>query len=245
MVRGTRRDRVEFEWADGCQSGPVTLTESFGAVRQKAPTAPASSFFGGYALEGRQRERLTARRGISGPTDLYAMLREFGSSIAGAVTIADPATARRTQPRYEPVSDGDIIARLRRAVSNGDLGSDDQSRSMLAGYQPKLLLARFGGTWYLPRNARTPPHPQAPSLQTLRRPRPRALRPPARRRAWPRCLQHGACRPGRSPVPGHRGQSALSPGAVSTGGGSGLAECQSMKRGNRPPAGNITIMRLR
>ena len=47
----------------------------------------ASNFFGGYALEGRQRERLTERRGISNPTDLYAMLREFGSSIAGAVTI--------------------------------------------------------------------------------------------------------------------------------------------------------------
>ncbi|MGO8957248.1 MAG: hypothetical protein ACLQFR_07760, partial [Streptosporangiaceae bacterium] len=75
---------------------------------------------------------------ISDPTDLYAMLREFGSSIAGAVTIADPDAASRTKPRHEPISEGEILQRLRRAVSDGDLGSDDQSRSMLAGLQPKL-----------------------------------------------------------------------------------------------------------
>src|ERR1039457_2822737 len=70
ITRGSRRDHIEFEWADGYMPGPVTLTESFGTVRPKAPSAAASNFFGGYALEGRQRERLTQRRGISDPTDL-------------------------------------------------------------------------------------------------------------------------------------------------------------------------------
>ena len=88
VARGSRRERIEFEWADGYTPGPVTLTELFGSVRLKAPSPAASSFFGGYALEGRQRERLTQRRGISNPADLYAMLREFGSSIAGAVTVS-------------------------------------------------------------------------------------------------------------------------------------------------------------
>jgi serine/threonine-protein kinase HipA len=164
IARGSRRDRIEFEWAGGYAPGPVTLTESFGAVRPKAPSAAASSFFGGYALEGRQRERLTERRGIRDPTDLYAMLREFGSSIAGAVTVGDPEIATRTQPRYEPVSDGEIIVRLRRAASDGDLGSDDQSRSMLAGYQPKLLLARFDDQWYLPRGRAHSTHILKPRL---------------------------------------------------------------------------------
>jgi serine/threonine-protein kinase HipA len=162
--RGSRRDRIDFEWIDGYSPGPVTLTESFGSVRSKAPTAAATNFFGGYALEGRQRERLTQRRGINDPTDLYAMLREFGSSIAGAVTVTDPAAARRTKPRYEPASEGEIIRRLRRAASDGDLGSDDQSRSMLAGYQPKLLLARFGGQWYLPRGRAHSTHILKPRL---------------------------------------------------------------------------------
>jgi serine/threonine-protein kinase HipA len=106
VARGSRRERIEFEWADGYTPGPVTLTESFGSVLPKAPPNAASSFFGGYALEGRQRERLTQRRGISNPADLYAMLREFGSSIAGAVSVSDPDTASRTQPTYEPISDG-------------------------------------------------------------------------------------------------------------------------------------------
>lgn len=164
ITSGSRRERVEFEWAEGYVPGPVTLTESFGSVRPKAPSSAASSFFGGYALEGRQRERLTQRRGIGNPTDLYAMLREFGSSIAGAVTIGDPDTASRTKPSYEPISDGEIIKRLQRAANDGDLGSDDQSRSMLAGLQPKLLLARFDGNWYLPHGRAHSTHILKPRL---------------------------------------------------------------------------------
>ena len=164
VTRSSRRARIEFEWIDGYSPGPVTLTESFGSVLPKAPAAAASSFFGGYALEGRQRERLTQRRGIRNPTDLYAMLREFGSSIAGAVTVSDPDIQSQTQPRYEPISDSEIIQRLRRAANDGDLGSDDQSRSMLAGYQPKLLLARFGDSWDLPRGRAHSTHILKPRL---------------------------------------------------------------------------------
>ena len=164
ITRGTRRERVEFEWVEGYIPGPVTLTESFGSVRPKAPSGAASSFFGGYALEGRQRERLTQRRGIGNPTDLYAMLCEFGSSIAGAVTVSDPDTASRTQPSYEPISDGETIKRLQRAANDGDLGSDDQSRSMLAGLQPKLLLAQFDGNWYLPHGRAHSTHILKPRL---------------------------------------------------------------------------------
>jgi serine/threonine-protein kinase HipA len=164
ITRGPRRERIEFEWGDGYTPGSVTLTESFGSVLLKAPPSEASSFFGGYALEGRQRERLTQRRGISNPTDLYAMLREFGSSIAGAVTVSDPDAASRTQPAYEPIGDGEIIKRLRRAADDGDLGFDDQSRSMLAGLQPKLLLARFNGNWYLPHGRAHSTHILKPRL---------------------------------------------------------------------------------
>jgi serine/threonine-protein kinase HipA len=165
ITHGSRREHIEFEWTDGYTPGPVTLTESFGGIRRKAPSAAVTSFFGGYALEGRQRERLTQRRGISSPTDLYSMLREFGSSIAGAVTIGDPQAAHQSRPRYEPIGNNEIIARLRRAASEGDLGSDDQSRSMLAGYQPKLLLARFGDQWYLPRGRAHSTHILKPRLE--------------------------------------------------------------------------------
>jgi hypothetical protein len=47
----SRRERIEFEWLHGYTPGPVTLTESFRSVRSKAPSAAASSFFRGYALE--------------------------------------------------------------------------------------------------------------------------------------------------------------------------------------------------
>jgi serine/threonine-protein kinase HipA len=80
------------------------------------------------------------------------------------VTIADPGLATATAPRYEPISDGAILQRLRRAASDGDLGSDDQSRSMLAGLQPKLLLARFGDQWHLPHGRAHSTHILKPRL---------------------------------------------------------------------------------
>ena len=184
ITRGSRRERIEFEWADGYAPGPVTLTELFGSVLLKAPSPAASSFFGGYALEGRQRERLTQRRGISSPADLYAMLREFGNSIAGAVTVSDPDTASQTQPR----TSRSVTARSSSASSgprnNGDLGSDDQSRSILTGLRPKLLLAPFDGHFVpLPhgRSSHYLPHPGAERLpgrpNRLRQGAPRALAP--------------------------------------------------------------------
>jgi serine/threonine-protein kinase HipA len=92
------------------------------------------------------------------------MLREFGSSIAGAVTVSDPGTASQTKPHYEPISEGEFIRRLQRAANDGDLGSDEQSRSMLAGLQPKLLLARFDGDWYLPHGRAHSTHILKPRL---------------------------------------------------------------------------------
>jgi hypothetical protein len=50
----------------------------------------------------------------------------------------DVVATVRFSSRYETISDGEIIARLRRAASDGDLGADDQSRSMLAGYHAVL-----------------------------------------------------------------------------------------------------------
>ena len=48
------------------------------------------------------------------------------------------------------MSDGGMIRRLQRGADDGDLGSDDQSRSMLDGLQPKVLLARFGSQQKIP-----------------------------------------------------------------------------------------------
>jgi hypothetical protein len=61
--------------------------------------------------------------------------------------------------------------RLTRAAGERGAGgitrqsSDDQSRSILAGYQPKLLLARFDGQWYLPRGRAHSTHILKPRLE--------------------------------------------------------------------------------
>ena len=45
ITRGSRRDRIEFEWIDGYEPGPVTPTESFGG-----PPRPVAG-----QAEGRER----------------------------------------------------------------------------------------------------------------------------------------------------------------------------------------------
>ena len=98
----------------------------------------------------------TVPRGPAGPAARRYLL-------AGLLA-SDPDTASQTQPCYEPISECEIIKRLRRAANDGDLGSDDQSRSMLAGLQPKLLLARFDSNWYLPRGRAHSTHILKPRL---------------------------------------------------------------------------------
>ena len=43
ITRGSRRERIEFDWADGHLPGLVTLTESFGSVLPKAQSAAVRS----------------------------------------------------------------------------------------------------------------------------------------------------------------------------------------------------------
>jgi hypothetical protein len=62
ITRGSRRERIEFEWLEGYTPGPVTLTESFGSVRSKAPSAALGEPLALAALKRVSPEE-AARRG--------------------------------------------------------------------------------------------------------------------------------------------------------------------------------------
>jgi len=165
--RGARaKHRIAIEWDAQYRGDAPTLTESFGVIPGRSPDAElASNFLGGYTPEGNQRTALAARRGID-PDDLYSILSEFGGSIAGAVTLRNPTEATAYRPDYDELSDRTVASRLQQAIDKHDLGTRDDSRSMLQGFQPKLLVARFDDAWLEPHGRAHSTHilkPQLPS----------------------------------------------------------------------------------
>jgi len=160
------KHRVTIEWDPEYQGDAPTLTESFGVIPGRAPDAElASNFLGGYTPEGNQRTALAAKRGVE-PDDLYGILREFGGSIAGAVTLRSSDEMPDYHPDYDELAERTVASRLQQAIDEHDLGARDDSRSMLPGFQPKLLVARFDEAWLEPHGRAHSTHILKPQLQS-------------------------------------------------------------------------------
>jgi serine/threonine-protein kinase HipA len=166
VVTPDRRNpqRVRLSWDASFVPGAVRLTEAFGAIPGINPRdEAASNFFGGYTPEGNQRKAMADERAIDSD-DLFALLREFGGSIAGAVSFRPSGEPEAYKPSYTRLDSKTVAARLRQAVSQHDLGMQDDSRSMLPGFQPKLLLAWFEGEWFEPHGRAHSTHILKPEL---------------------------------------------------------------------------------
>jgi serine/threonine-protein kinase HipA len=124
-----------------------------------------TGFLGGYLPESAQRAAMAAKRQVA-PDDLFALLGEFGGSVAGAVTLRRPGEAAPTRADYEALTDRALDAKLRQALREGDQGIVEDSRSTLPGFQPKVLVADLGGGWAYPHGRAHSTHilkPQVPS----------------------------------------------------------------------------------
>lgn len=144
------RTRVVLAVDPGHEGEGILLSEAFAVLAgRRAPTEAVSNFLGGYVPEGNHRAAMAAKRGIDSD-DLFALLREFGGSIAGAVTLRRPDESALATPTIEPLDDRMLDQRLRQAIDDIDQGIPDDSRSTLPGYQPKLLVSRAGHGWALP-----------------------------------------------------------------------------------------------
>jgi serine/threonine-protein kinase HipA len=159
------RTRVTLDVDRGYKS-EILLSESFAAIAgRRPPSDELSNFLGGYVPEGNHRERMAAKRRID-KEDLFALLTEFGGSIAGAVTLRRPDEPLNYRPAYESLDNRTLAAKLRQALEESDQGIPDDSRSTLPGYQPKVLVARFDGEWVHPHGRAHSTHilkPQVPN----------------------------------------------------------------------------------
>jgi serine/threonine-protein kinase HipA len=84
------RSRVVLAVDPGYEADRVLLSEGFTTLPgRRPPVGAVSNFLGGYVPEGNHRDQMAAKRRIS-KDDLFALLNEFGGSIAGAVTLRRP-----------------------------------------------------------------------------------------------------------------------------------------------------------
>ncbi|GAA3320452.1 type II toxin-antitoxin system HipA family toxin [Arthrobacter ramosus] len=166
VITPTRRDRrqVTFAIEPTYAGAPSMLTEGFSLVPgTKADTRHASNFFGGYAPEGNHRIRLASTARID-ESDLFALLKHYGLTMAGALSIRTEKPSDHVSGKCRPLSTREVIRKLEKAQRDFDLGNEpDSGRSMLPGFQPKLLLARFGEDWAYPENLAHSTHILKPS----------------------------------------------------------------------------------
>jgi serine/threonine-protein kinase HipA len=150
-VAPDRRDRTKVTLDVSADFNErIVLSESFTTISgRSAPTEAVSNFLGGYVPEGSQRIHMSAKRHIESD-NLFDLLHEFGGSIAGAVTLRDHDEPPNFHMTYEPLSDEALSELLLRALDESDQGITDDSRSTLPGWQPKVLVARFGDEWLRP-----------------------------------------------------------------------------------------------
>ncbi|MEO8908382.1 MAG: HipA domain-containing protein [Microbacteriaceae bacterium] len=150
-VEPASRDRARVTLnIDRDYAQEILLSESFATLPGRRPPVDAvSNFLGGYVPEGNHREQMASKRRID-KGDLFALLSEFGGSVAGAVTLRRPDEARDFLPVYEPLDDRALAAKLKQALEESDQAIPDDSRSTLPGYQPKVLVAQFDGEWVYP-----------------------------------------------------------------------------------------------
>lgn len=168
VTPGPRRtpNLVRLSFAPDYEPGPVRLTESFTVLPGISPDERlVSNFLGGYTPEGQQRVAMAEDRNFA-PDDLFGFLRAFGGSIAGALTFRVRGVDVAQRPRYEELSDSDVGGLLRDAVQKHDLAVRDDSRSMIQGFQPKLLLANFGEGWMQPHGRAHSTHILKPRLNS-------------------------------------------------------------------------------
>lgn len=146
------RQRVQFTVTPSYDGPASALSEGFSLLAGTTPGSEhVSNFLGGYLPEGNQRDALAAKVPALDGTDLFGMLRSYGVTMAGSLSVRTDDPNDDITPTYEPLNRSGLRKKLLEARDAYTLGNDpDSGRSTIAGFQPKLLLARFDGEWFHP-----------------------------------------------------------------------------------------------
>lgn len=161
----SRGRNVVIEYTDegrlGYGGGAPILSCSLPSIPGANASSVSRSFLEGLLPEGRALQTAAARlRGVeldlSGapatPSDVLALLAEYGRECAGAVVVVPAGEGLPTEGHpSSPLSEQEL-ADLIRNLPTRPLGADPARgiRVSLAGAQDKLLLTRVNGRWCMP-----------------------------------------------------------------------------------------------
>jgi serine/threonine-protein kinase HipA len=166
LYRNGRRLRLQFT-DDARQRfglGSPVLSCSLPISVDSPATARVRDFFDGLAPEGPARGAIQRMYRLP-PDSLWHLLRAVGHDCAGAVTVLDTSPSQRPEPRYAPLTGGDIT-RMISDLPARPLGDDELSRKSLGGVFSKLLLGRTpDGHWAQPQHGAPSTHIIKPDPQ--------------------------------------------------------------------------------
>lgn len=132
----------------GAGSRILSVAIPLGVHPRRADAGRRRNFFAELLPEGRIRTAMFDAAGIRGDDDVLAFLGVYGRDVAGALQIwnlDDP-----TEPKEGagmPVDDRQIRSLMERYLRTPLGNAPHHGRTSLAGVQPKIVLARDGGTW--------------------------------------------------------------------------------------------------
>lgn len=165
VIEKPRGHKLVIEYTDegrrGYGGGAPILSCSLPSITGSNAPAVSRSFLEGLLPEGRALESAAARlRGVeldlvgapANPSDVIALLAEYGRDCAGAVVVMPAGEGLPTGGHpSSPLNDEDLADLIRRLPTR-PLGADPaiEIRMSLAGAQDKLLLTRVNGKWCRP-----------------------------------------------------------------------------------------------
>lgn len=157
--------KVVIEYTDegrlGYGGGAPILSCSLPSIPGSNAPSVSRSFLEGLLPEGRALQHAAARlRGVeldlagapATPSDVIALLAEYGRECAGAVVVVPAGEGLPTEGHLSSPLSEQELADLIQSLPTRPLGADPSRgiRMSLPGAQDKLLLTRVNGRWCMP-----------------------------------------------------------------------------------------------
>ena len=146
-------DRLVFEYTDTWLAGPDAFAISLSLpLRKETYTdAKAGRFFANLLPEGRLRQLVAQRLGISEEND-FTLLKAIGGECAGALSIVPEEESGRTPvgEEYQPLSKKALSEMAAAGDALAFVAGEGKARLSLAGAQDKLPVYFEDGEYFLP-----------------------------------------------------------------------------------------------
>ena len=170
QVERRRGGRLSFRYsAEWLARSPFPLSHSMKLSDQEYPHRLIANYLWGLLPDSEQVIRTWAQRFQVGPTNVFGLIANVGTDVAGAVGFVRPEAldAYLADERLEPLTEADIASRIRELRQDAAMArrAQDVGKISLAGAQAKTAFQKTPEGWALPAG-------RAPTTHIFKVPRP-------------------------------------------------------------------------